>query len=198
MKTQKPRYYTLVRVSSMLLIVALIAFIISFIARISVEYELQKTLHKLDVALIENQALRSSILATSCINEENMNVCSSETFKSWMNFKAITNTTSKQWELQQEAVTDKNYGFRMIDGYILVAMGNEYGPVGTKYIIQFEDKKVINVIIGDIKHEGCNSMPDRSMIEFIVDTEVLPASIKKSGNFNDLFKGSIISIASIE
>lgn len=198
MKTQKPRYYTLVRVSSMLFIVALIAFIISFIARISIEYELQKTLHKLDVALIENQALRSSIIATSCINEENMNVCSSETFKSWMPYTAITNRSSDQWALQIEAVTDKNYGFRMIDGYILVAMGAEYGPVGTKYIIQFEDKKVINAMIGDIKHEGCTSTPDGSMIEFIVDKDIVPESIVRSGNFNDLFKGEIVSIALID
>lgn len=198
MRTQKPRYYTLARVSLMLFVIALILFILTFIARIRVERELEKTMRELEVALIENQELRSSVVNTSCSTYEGINICSDETFKSWMSYKSITNKQSKQWMLQQEAITDKNYGFRMIDGYILVAMGSEYGPVGTKYIIQFEDKKVINAMIGDIKHEGCNSSPDGSVIEFIVALDELPSSIKRSGNFNDIFKGPIISITSIE
>ena len=198
MRTQKPRYYTLLRVSSMLFVIALISFIFAIIARIRVERELEKIKYELEVALFENQELRSTVVKTSCNTNENINICSDETFKSWMSYKSITNKSSKQWKLQQDAVTDKNYGFRMIDGYILVAMGSQYGPVGTKYIIQFEDKKVINEMIGDIKHEGSNSTHDGSVIEFIVALDELPSSIKRSGNFNDIFKGPIISITSIE
>ena len=85
----------------------------------------------------------------------------------------------------------------MIDGYLLVAMGPQYGPVGRKYIIQFENGTVINAMIGDIKHQGCTSS-DGSMIEFIIDKEVLPEIIKKSGDFDQVFSGSIVSIREVE
>jgi len=168
------------------------------------------------VALNENQSIRERIfslqdenhelktnydvLVTLINNEESMerDVCSTSTFKSWMDYQAITSKSSKQYQLQQLAKTDQNYGFRMVDGNLLVAMGSQYGPVGKKYIIQFEDGKVINAMIGDIKHEGCESSGDNSMIEFIVDTEVLPKFLRVSGNFNQLFSGSITVIREVD
>lgn len=181
----------------------------------NLRYDLNTTLTHIEEAQAENDQLHEElamlqvekdelqadyeVLVTLINNEEPMEIeiCSSSTFKSWMDYTAITSKSSKQYHLQQEAITEKNYGFRMIDGYLLVAMGPQYGPVGRKYIIQFADRSVINAMIGDIKHQGCTSS-DESMIEFIVDSTILPASVKRSGSFNQLFSGSITMIREVE
>ncbi len=183
------------------------------VLRVQSELELERILTRLEDVSQENHALWYSINAlqrenellaeqvqtlTDEINQTLVPVCSTSTFKSWMSYAAITSPSSAQWKLQQRATTDANYGFRMVDGNILVAMGAEYGPVGTKYLIVFEDGKVINAMIGDIKHEGCTSTPDGSMLEFIVNKDKLPNDIKSSGNFNSLFSGSIAMIRTVE
>jgi len=187
----------------------------STLIRINLEQHLQSTLLELENIQEENDSLWSTVIALQSENDElsaenkamlllwqnqepeTREVCSTSTFKSWMDFRAITSKSSVQYKLQQSATTDKNYGFRMIDGNILVAMGPQYGPVGSKYIIQFEDGKVINAMIGDIKHQGCTS-DDGSMIEFIVDSNTLPKFLKTSGNFNQLFHGSISMIREVK
>lgn len=192
-RVKRSRYEQLFRVSLGLFIISLILLIVCTLIRWHVENELKQVKNEIsELYGAEIVAYKSvDVTCNSVELIEVIEICSANTFKSWMDYQSITDRSSDQWDLQQEAVTDKNYGFRMIDGYILVAMGSEYGPVGTKYLIEFDDGKVINAMIGDIKHEGCTSKPDGSMIEFIIDTEVLPKSIMKSGNFNDLFKGSI-------
>lgn len=121
-------------------------------------------------------------------------VCSTGTWKSWMDYNAITSPSSRQWALQKLAVTDETTGYRMVGKHIMVAMGPMYGPVGQKLKLFFEDGQSLSVIIGDIKHQGCVS-GDGSMLEFIVDkTKMLP-SIKRSGTYNDLYKGRIVAIA---
>ena len=163
--------------------------------------ENDQLLEELTLLQVEKYELQANyqVLVTLINNEEpkEREICSSSNFKSWMDYRSITSKSSKQYQLQQKAITDNNYGFRMIDGYLLVAMGQQYGSVGKKYIIQFENGTVINAMIGDIKHQGCTSS-DGSMIEFIIDKEVLPEFIKKSGDFNRIFGGSIVSIREVE
>jgi hypothetical protein len=120
-------------------------------------------------------------------------VCSTNTFKSWMSFRAITSPSSRQYKLQSTANTNTVTGQRTVGDYIMVAMSGEYGPVGSKYIVTFLDESAIKVIIGDIKHEGCTS-GDSSMIEFIVDPNLIPKSIITSGNYNLIYKGKIVTI----
>jgi len=122
-------------------------------------------------------------------------VCSTNTFKSWMSFRAITSPSSRQYKLQSIAKTNAITGQRTVGDYIMVAMSGEYGPVGNRYVITFLDESAIKVIIGDIKHEGCTSSGDNSMIEFIVDPKLLPKSIRTSGNYNSIYKGRIVTIA---
>ena len=196
-------------------VILIIALAIVHLDSINVQRQLSQTLWQLEEAQSENDQLQEELkmlqaekdelqadyyaLVTLLENEEpaEREICSTGTFKSWMDHDAITDESSKQWKLKQIATTDKNYGFRMVDGYILVAMGPQYGPIGSKYIIQFEDGKVINAMIGDIKHQGCTS-DDGSMIEFIVDSKVMPKFLKSAGNFNQLFSGSITMIREVE
>lgn len=129
---------------------------------------------------------------------ETMPICStSSTFKSWMDYRKITNTSTRQWRYQQIATTDE-YGFRTVDGYYMVAMAKQYGPVGTKYIITFSGGQTMPVIIGDLKANTTCQHPDGSMIEMIVDSETMPSNVKRSGNYNSMISGTITEIRKVE
>lgn len=106
-------------------------------------------------------------------------------FKSYMDFRAITNKNSKQYKLQQQAYTDK--GFRKINSKYLIALGSYYGEVGDEVIVLIGETK-LECIIGDIKadkhtdKENKRHLSDNSVIEFIVDTNTLENIVKKMGD----------------
>lgn len=125
---------------------------------------------------------------------ESMPVCApGSTFKSWMDYRKITSTSSRQWKLQQEAYTD-DQGFRRIGEYYMVAMARQYGPVGKKHLITFSSGASILAVIGDIKGGTTCKHPDSSMLEFIIDAQTISPVIKRSGNVNKVYEGTIISI----
>ncbi len=127
---------------------------------------------------------------------EHVSVCSTSTFKSWMPYQAITYRNSKQWELQQIAYTEFTYGIRKIDDYFMVAVTSQYGNVGDVLEIEFEEV-TIYAIVGDQKdsgHDDCQSLRDGSVVEFIVDNNMLHGDIRKSGNLNSIFTGMITKI----
>lgn len=127
-----------------------------------------------------------------------MTICSTtSTFKSWMDYRKITNTTTRQWRLQQTATTDE-YGFRKVGDYYMVAMAKMYGPVGTKYMITFSGGQTMPVIIGDLKANTSCVHPDGSMIELIVDSQIMPGNVKRSGNYNSMIEGTITQIVAQE
>ena len=207
-KRSRDRRFTAILVA-FILIASFSLFPLSMM-RSNLERQLQGTLLQIETLQAENTSLWDTILFLQSENDilkaENeamldilntsVTVCSTSTFKSWMDYRAITSPSSKQYALQKEATTDKNYGFRLHGDFVMVAMGPQYGPVGAKYIIEFEDGKVLKVVVGDIKHQGCTS-GDGSMLEFIVDRHVVPQFLKVSGDFNSVFKGSIQSIREV-
>lgn len=125
-------------------------------------------------------------------------------FKTYMDYRKITNKSSKQWALQQLAETDEN-GFRVFNGKYLVAVGTFYSKeVGKELRITLEDGKEINVMIGDIKqdiHTDKNNqyMTDNgNIVEFIVDVDKLDPLTKKLGNVsNSGLEGSIAMIEEV-
>lgn len=131
-------------------------------------------------------------------NDVLMPVCNTtSTFKSWMDYRMITSKSSGQWSLQQKATNDDN-GFRKVDKYYTVAMASQYGPVGTKYLITFSGGTLIYVMIGDIKANTNCSHDDSSMLEFIIDKDIMPKENKRSGNFNSIFEGTITEIKLVD
>jgi len=130
-----------------------------------------------------------------------MPICSlTSTFKSYMDYRKITNTSTRQWRLQQTATTDE-HGFRKVGDFYMVAMAKMYGPVGTKYLITFSGGQQMPVIIGDLKAgTDCLQKEDNSLIEIIVDSTIMPSNIKRSGNYNSMIVGTItqIEVASYE
>lgn len=125
-------------------------------------------------------------------------------FKTYMDYRKITNKSSKQWALQQLAQTDEN-GFRVFNGRYLVAVGTYYAKeVGKEMRITLEDGKEVQVIIGDIKqdiHTDKNNQyvtANGNIVEFIVDIDKLDLLTKKLGNVsNSELEGKIAMIEEV-
>ena len=125
-------------------------------------------------------------------------------FKTYMDFNAITNKDSKQWNLQKLASTDEN-GFRKFNGCYLVAIGTYYADeVGETFRVTLEDGKEIFIMTGDIKmnkHTDVNNQyvpANGNILEFIVDADKLDPLTKKLGDIsNSGISGAIIKIEKI-
>lgn len=112
-------------------------------------------------------------------------------FKSFMDYRCITSTGSKQYQLQHNVAYTGKYGIRQIDGRYCVAIGSHFTTdIGIYFDLVLENGTVIPCILGDAKadqdtdsnniiteHNGCLS-------EFIVDTPSLYSEAKRMGNIS--------------
>lgn len=139
--------------------------------------------------------------------------CNTE-FKTYMDYRCITDKTSAQYELQQFAWTDED-GFRRIGDDYIVAMGTYYAEnVGDRFKVTLDTDNEITVIIGDIKQDIHTDYFNQytpiydengiffsgNVLEFIVDTDVLPKVPRRLGtvSYFNYLKGNIKSIERIE
>lgn len=128
-------------------------------------------------------------------------------FKSYMDYRTITDVTSKQYELQSQA--DTNWcGMRMIDEKYCIAVGSYYSTtVGQAVDIIMQNGNVIHCIVADLKQDIHTDVtnrqnPNGSVVEFLVDTDMLHRSIQKMGDISyfdtvwevNLFAGEINTI----
>ncbi len=126
-------------------------------------------------------------------------------FKTYMDYRKITNKNSKQWKLQEQAWTEGR-GFRKIGEHFLVAVGTFYADeVGKELLIEFEDGQQIKAIVGDIKQDSHTDPTNRyvpingNIVEFIVDTEKLEPEVIRLGDVSWLgLNGKIKSIWEVE
>lgn len=146
----------------------------------------------------------------------NVTVCSFNGFgytKSWMPANAITDVSSKQYNLIYNSglitLNSKGhyvyYDKALHREYLGVAISSMYGNVGDKFKITLDNGKELYTIKLDSKasHEvdGCGSHPDGSVIEFVMEENLLYSSYE---NFNgglqmyEPFDGSIILIERLE
>jgi hypothetical protein len=109
-------------------------------------------------------------------------------FKSYMDYRTITNHLSDQWKLQLLATTDED-GIRCIDGVPLVAIGTGWGHwVGDRITIICENGNRFDAIVGDIKSNrhtdaaNLTTVANGCRCEFIVDTSVLNNAVRVAGN----------------
>ena len=125
-------------------------------------------------------------------------------FKAYMDYRAITDTHSAQYRLQQSAETDEN-GLRTYHGKYMVALGTYYGEVGDELTITLDTGESFDVIIGDIKADCDTDATNRyhpmangggNVIEFIVDTKQLPHDVRWSGTVSSIedFAGNVEKI----
>ena len=135
-------------------------------------------------------------------------------FKSYMSYKAITNTNSDQYKIQQSAWTDEN-GLRRYNNDYIVAVGTYYSDkCYTRFKVEFDTGNEITVIVGDIKQDihtdGKNQYSavydsngkfiSANVLEFIVDTSTLSKKAKNLGSVHCIegLKGNIVSIKRIK
>lgn len=128
-------------------------------------------------------------------------------FKAYMDYRTITNSASKQYELQQHAYTDE-YGFRKIGDLYMVAVGTYYAKeCGKVFFVEFDTGEWIYVVVGDIKanvHTNStnqfsfagNSKELGNLLEFIVDTDVLSSDAKFQGDVSVAFPEPILGSVS--
>lgn len=125
----------------------------------------------------------------------------------YMDYRALTNTASAQYELQQYAWTDSQ-GFRRYGNYYMVAMGTHYGYVGETFRITTDRNNCYDVILGDCKGTDAVSYDGNhswyhvagdyrlNVVEFIVQTECLPSEVTVMGDCGVLenIGGNVVKI----
>ena len=127
--------------------------------------------------------------------------------KTWMDYRAITDTSSPQWRLQQDAYTDEN-GLRKVGDYYCVAFGTGISNgIGSKFKVTFDNGNEILVIVADHNADRhtdktntyMNINDKANVMEFIVDINKLNDTAKVMGNVNYIsgFEGQIIYIEEV-
>lgn len=130
----------------------------------------------------------------------------------YMDYRAITDTSSKQYQLQQDPYCVVNeQGFLMYrDNWYVVAMGSYWGKVGDKLVVHLENGEIIPVIIGDIKadrhtdEQNYAHASDGHVIEFLIDSgnsHMRKVGMSKHGLVNKVFKqfdSKIVGICRME
>lgn len=132
-------------------------------------------------------------------------------FKSWMDYTAITNKQSPQWKLQEQAYTDEN-GLRKVDEYYCVAVGTGLSKgIGTKLIVTLDTGIEIPVIVADHKANRHTDATNTYMamnngrinvVEFVVEYSRLAEKTKLMGDVSYVpggqFKGQVVEIKGVE
>lgn len=123
-------------------------------------------------------------------------------FKCYEDYRALTDTTSLQYQLQQEAYTDEA-GLRKVGHRYCIALGSAYGSeIGTKYDIVLENGSLLPCILADQKADrdtvkGHTQDRHGAVVEFIVDTYRLPEIVRQMGDASYIspeFRGKIKEI----
>ena len=125
-------------------------------------------------------------------------------FKSYMDYRCITDKRSKAYQVANSA-TKLDNGLLVVDNeYYCVAMGTYYGQVGDKFYIETNEGNSWKIILCDIKANSHTDSTNRytiangCMMEFVVDTRLIPSSVKSSGTVNGLgFSGKITLVRKI-
>jgi hypothetical protein len=149
-------------------------------------------------------------MVMSAVFTESMSVPDGDTsFKSYMDYKCITDRNSPQYKLQGECWTDKNGLRRFGDDYV-IAVGSYYAEsVGERLEITLDSGDKFTAVVGDFKADSHTdsthryypmSNGDKNVIEFIVDTGSLDKKAKRMGDISyvDGFEGNIESVTKTE
>lgn len=122
-------------------------------------------------------------------------------YKCYMDYRCITDTSSPQWELQQGAWTDEN-GLRRVGDRYCVALGSAFGStIGTNYIIELETGEMLRCVLADQKADRDTNAEhtadmNGAVIEFVVDTPCLSDTVRSMGDISYIegFNGKVEKI----
>lgn len=147
----------------------------------------------------------SLILFSIPVKAETYSVPENTGFKTYMDYRAITNKKSPQYKMVL-ATVNGDYGIRMYDNRYSVAVGTAFNArVGTKIDIYLDSGKVLNCIVGDIKADAHTDVTHTQgghgdVVEFIVDSKVMNKDAKRMGDCSVLpgFAGKVIKVEVLE
>lgn len=138
---------------------------------------------------------------------EDIEVCSTSSSKTYMDYRSINLKASKQYKfIRQYMTVDETTGLLIDDeGFIGVALGTYFGTIGDRFYFTLDSGVVLPLIIIDSKsdshtYNGCVHRMDNSVIEFVIDNDVAAEYFGRfgngyilQGNFNNykLFHGGI-------
>ncbi len=141
---------------------------------------------------------------------EEIEVCSTSSTKTYMSYKAITATGSRQYKfIESEMTVDEVTGLLYDeDGFMGVALGSSFGAIGTRYYFTLDSGITLPVVKVDAKASvdapnGCSHSKDASVIEFVIDSDIAGEffgrggnGLVNHGNFNndERFQGKIEAI----
>lgn len=157
---------------------------------------------------INNVSTSNNTNATTTTNTSTQSTSTSAAandFKTYMSYRAITNTSSAQYALQQEATTDEN-GIRRYDDYPMVAVGSGWGlEVGDIGLVECDNGNSFLVIVGDMKSDrhtdstNTTTLANGCRCEFIVDPQLLDNTARVMGNVAtiDQYSGYVTNITKI-
>lgn len=128
-------------------------------------------------------------------------------FKSYMDYRTITNHESAQWILQKKCSTD-SHGLRKYGSRYVIAVGSYYAEhIGDKLEITLASGEQFSAIVGDFKADRHTDSSNRytavedskNVIEFIVDVQELDSTARRMGDISYVegFDGSIERIEKI-
>ena len=158
--------------------------------------------------LVASKTYSASTNSTKDLNECAVPDNVDTSFKAYMDYRTITDTTSKQYKMQQNAWTGMD-GVRRIGDDICVAMGTYYAEeCGARFEITLDTGKTFNVIVSDIKADKDTDKTNRytmhgenpkaCVIEFIVDVDELGDKSRDTGDVSySNFKGEVTSIVKL-
>lgn len=143
---------------------------------------------------------------------EEIGVCSISSVKTYESYKAITSTSSKQYQFIKEHMHVDPSGLLVDkDGFFGVALGSYYGVIGDRFYFTLDSGIVLPVVKIDEKADkdvinGCAHDSDGSVIELVIDTELASSyfgrwgnNLVLSGNFNNnkYFNGHIEKVEKV-
>ena len=114
----------------------------------------------------------------------------SKDFKSFERWQSITAKNTPHYKLQNEYAYTGDDGIRMVDGRYCIALGSYFTTAIGQYVdIVLANGTVIPCILGDQKADIHTddlhiAHPDGSIVEFIVDMDVIASLARKMGNMS--------------
>lgn len=108
-----------------------------------------------------------------------MDVPSGNSFKSYMDYRKVTDKTSPQYSFLQ-ACEDSACGIMLSDGRYCIALGSYYATeIGTRVDLVMENSSIVPCVVADCKNndhtDASNQqhLVDKSVVEFVVNTDNL-------------------------
>ena len=145
---------------------------------------------------------------------EELNVCSANTAKTYMDYRMTTLVSSAQYQfLNYKCTVDPETGFLYDEeGFIAVALGSYYGVIGDRFYFTLDSGVVLPLVKGEEKADvdtdssGCYHTLDGSVIEFVIDSDYASNyffsngnGLVLNGNYNNysLFNGSVVKVEKV-